>query len=316
MGVAVRRRSRGADGPVLRDAAAARCSRSTITSMTCRRWRTRRTPYLPRAVIGRTANHHASFDAGRGCPFQCSFCTIINVQGRKSRRRSPDDIERLIKEHWAEGVRRFFITDDNFARNKDWEADLRPHHPDPRARQDQDPADHPGRYAVPQAAEFHREGGAGGCHAGVHRAGEHQSGEPAGGEEAAEPHHRIPHHAAGVEARGVITYAGYILGFPADTPAIGEARHRDHPARTAGRYPGVLLPDAAARVGGSQGADPEGRLDGPRHEQIRPGACRRRPLANEPRGMGARSTAARGRRITRARTCGRSCAARRVRGWG
>ena len=22
---------------------------------------------------------------GRGCPFECSFCTIINVQGRKSR---------------------------------------------------------------------------------------------------------------------------------------------------------------------------------------------------------------------------------------
>ncbi len=34
-----------------------------------------------------------SFDAGRGCPYQCSFCTIINVQGRKSRRRSPDDVE-------------------------------------------------------------------------------------------------------------------------------------------------------------------------------------------------------------------------------
>ena len=65
--------------------------------------------------------HHASFDAGRGCPFQCSFCTIINVQGRKSRRRSPDDVERLIMQHWAEGMRRFFITDDNFARNKDWE---------------------------------------------------------------------------------------------------------------------------------------------------------------------------------------------------
>ena len=80
------------------------------------------TPFLPKAILGRTVKHHASFDAGRGCPFQCSFCTIINVQGRKSRRRSPDDIERLIKQHWEEGVRRFFITDDNFARNKDWEA--------------------------------------------------------------------------------------------------------------------------------------------------------------------------------------------------
>ena len=24
--------------------------------------------------------------------------------------------------NWAQGVKRFFITDDNFARNKDWEA--------------------------------------------------------------------------------------------------------------------------------------------------------------------------------------------------
>jgi hypothetical protein len=80
------------------------------------------TPYLPAKTVARTLNHHASFDAGRGCPFQCSFCTIINVQGRKSRRRSPDDVEHLIRRHYAEGIRRFFITDDNFARNKDWEA--------------------------------------------------------------------------------------------------------------------------------------------------------------------------------------------------
>ena len=58
-------------------------------------------PYLPRQTVRRVFDHHASFDAGRGCPFQCSFCTIINVQGRKSRRRSPDDIEQLIKRHWA-----------------------------------------------------------------------------------------------------------------------------------------------------------------------------------------------------------------------
>ncbi len=62
-----------------------------------------------------------SFDAGRGCPYQCSFCTIINVQGRKSRRRSPDDIEKIVRVNYAQGLRSFFITDDNFARNKDWE---------------------------------------------------------------------------------------------------------------------------------------------------------------------------------------------------
>ena len=42
-------------------------------------------PYLPRKVVQETAGTYTSFDSGRGCPFQCSFCTIINVQGRKSR---------------------------------------------------------------------------------------------------------------------------------------------------------------------------------------------------------------------------------------
>ena len=79
------------------------------------------TPFLPSRVLKRTANHYASFDAGRGCPYQCSFCTIINVQGRKSRRRTPDDIEHLLRQHLAYGFHWFFVTDDNFARNKDWE---------------------------------------------------------------------------------------------------------------------------------------------------------------------------------------------------
>jgi hypothetical protein len=79
------------------------------------------TPFLPRETIDRVYDGYSSFDAGRGCPFQCSFCTIINVQGRKSRHRTPDDVEQLVKQHWAQGIRRFFITDDNFARNKDWE---------------------------------------------------------------------------------------------------------------------------------------------------------------------------------------------------
>ncbi|MGA2126744.1 MAG: radical SAM protein [Xanthobacteraceae bacterium] len=78
-------------------------------------------PLLPAARVKRTAGAHTSFDAGRGCPYQCSFCTIINVQGRKSRRRSADDIEKIVRVNVAQGIRRFFITDDNFARNKDWE---------------------------------------------------------------------------------------------------------------------------------------------------------------------------------------------------
>jgi hypothetical protein len=78
-------------------------------------------PLLPLVNVKRTLGLSTSFDAGRGCPYQCSFCTIINVQGRRSRFRSPDDIESLIRSNWTQGVSRFFITDDNFARNKNWE---------------------------------------------------------------------------------------------------------------------------------------------------------------------------------------------------
>ena len=50
-------------------------------------------PILPEQHVRRTAGTMTSVDLGRGCPYQCSFCTIINVQGRKSRFRSADDLE-------------------------------------------------------------------------------------------------------------------------------------------------------------------------------------------------------------------------------
>jgi radical SAM superfamily enzyme YgiQ (UPF0313 family) len=80
------------------------------------------TPFLPLDIVRRYGDTIGAFDAGRGCPFQCSFCTIINVQGRKSRWRDADDVERLVRANLAQGVFRFFITDDNFARNRNWEA--------------------------------------------------------------------------------------------------------------------------------------------------------------------------------------------------
>ncbi|MEL7526564.1 MAG: radical SAM protein [Pseudomonadota bacterium] len=81
-------------------------------------------PILPADAVRKMAGAYTSFDAGRGCPFQCSFCTIINVQGRKSRFRTPDDVEAIIRANAAQKIRRFFITDDDFARNKNWEAIL------------------------------------------------------------------------------------------------------------------------------------------------------------------------------------------------
>ncbi|MHB8481477.1 MAG: B12-binding domain-containing radical SAM protein [Nitrospiria bacterium] len=78
-------------------------------------------PVLPLNVVSRYLGKLATFDAGRGCPFECSFCTIINVQGRKSRWRTADDIEIIIRKNYRQGIKRYFITDDDFARNRNWE---------------------------------------------------------------------------------------------------------------------------------------------------------------------------------------------------
>jgi radical SAM superfamily enzyme YgiQ (UPF0313 family) len=78
-------------------------------------------PIMSRENLRYFINTHSSFDAGRGCPFRCSFCTIINVQGHTMRPRTADDIEKLIRENHQRGVNHFFITDDNFARNPNWE---------------------------------------------------------------------------------------------------------------------------------------------------------------------------------------------------
>ena len=43
-------------------------------------------------------------------PISARFCTIINVQGRKSRYRSADDIEKIVRVNYAQGLRSFFIT--------------------------------------------------------------------------------------------------------------------------------------------------------------------------------------------------------------
>ena len=79
-------------------------------------------PIMPASVAERFVSKIGSFDAGRGCSFLCSFCTVINVQGRKSRYRDPDDVEKMIRSNLSNGINDFFLTDDNFARNKNWEA--------------------------------------------------------------------------------------------------------------------------------------------------------------------------------------------------
>ncbi len=62
-----------------------------------------------------------TIDCSRGCPFNCSFCTIINVQGKKMRNRCAESVLKTMRENHARGVDRYFFTDDNFSRNPEWE---------------------------------------------------------------------------------------------------------------------------------------------------------------------------------------------------
>ncbi len=50
----------------------------------------------------------------RGCPRNCSFCTAIRVSGRTMRLRPIDEV---VDEIQRRGIKRFFLTDDNFGLN-------------------------------------------------------------------------------------------------------------------------------------------------------------------------------------------------------
>ena len=175
-------------------------------------------PFLPKRYIVHTLGLSASFDAGRGCPYQCSFCTIINVQGRKSRHRSADDVEYLVRLNWAQGIHKFFITDDNFARNKEWEAifdrliELREKHDIPLGLMIQvDALCH----KLPNFVEKAKRAGVTRVFIGL------ENINPDNLATAKKAQNKITEYRKLLlawKAQGIMTLAGYILGFPADTP--------------------------------------------------------------------------------------------------
>ena len=175
-------------------------------------------PLLPASRIQRTFGAVTSFDAGRGCPYQCSFCTIINVQGRKSRFRSADDIEHLIRLNWAQGIHKFFITDDNFARNREWESIfdrlilLRERDAIPLGLMIQvDTLCH----KIPNFIEKAKRAGVTRVFIGL------ENINPDNLAGAKKRQNKITEYRRMLlawKAQGIITLAGYILGFPSDTP--------------------------------------------------------------------------------------------------
>jgi radical SAM superfamily enzyme YgiQ (UPF0313 family) len=174
-------------------------------------------PFLPIQYVKRTAGTNSSFDSGRGCPFQCSFCTIINVQGRRSRSRTPDDVENVIRENWQEGISRFFLTDDNFARNREWEPildrliKLREIDGIPLGLMIQvDTLCH----KIPNFIEKCQRAGVTRVFIGL------ENINPDNLKAVKKPQNKITEYRKMLlawKAQGIFTYAGYILGLPADT---------------------------------------------------------------------------------------------------
>jgi radical SAM superfamily enzyme YgiQ (UPF0313 family) len=176
------------------------------------------TPILPRHVISRTFASETAFDASRGCPYQCSFCTIINIQGRSSRARTPDDVERIIRENARIGVRLFIISDDNFARNSNWESIL-DRLIELRERAGFDfsltiQVDLPS-YRIPRFIDKAARAGCKKVFLGM------ESINPQALISAKKNQNKIWEYRklfAAWRAAGIMTYVGYIVGFPTDTP--------------------------------------------------------------------------------------------------
>ncbi len=141
------------------------------------------------------------------------------MQGRKSRRRSPDDVEQIVRANLAQGMHRFFITDDNFARNKDWEPIF------DRLIELREVEKLEFSFIIQVDTLCHRlpnfieKARARRRAARLHRAGEHQPRQSRRPPRSGRTRSPSTARCCSPGSSGdVITYCGYILGFPNDTP--------------------------------------------------------------------------------------------------
>ncbi len=159
---------------------------------------------------------NTTVDTSRGCPFDCSFCTIINVQGRKMRSRSAPALLETIQSHQRQGIREFFFTDDNFSRSPIWEElfdgliALRQNGTAVEFMMQVDSM----AYRIPNFVEKAARAGCYLVFVGV------ESMNAQNLAAAGKKQNKVEDYAAMVaawHASGVLVYAGYIIGFPHDT---------------------------------------------------------------------------------------------------
>lgn len=188
--------------------------------------------YPPGYFEGNFVTPIRTFDTSRGCPFACSFCTIINVQGRTPRERDPAaivaEVKRLCEEEKRNNANKrgdpeykgsvsFFFTDDNFARSRCRKpllqglVDLRRQGYRIRFMVEADLACDKDETFIPLLADA----GCGQMFLGV------ESMNPVNLLEVRKKQNKIEQFSqlcATCHAHGIATHAAYIVGFPRDTP--------------------------------------------------------------------------------------------------
>ncbi len=74
---------------------------------------------LPRFDLLRVDSYRTmTIQFARGCPFNCEFCDIIVMYGRRPRTKSVEQVMAEVREIHRLGIRNIFVVDDNFIGNK------------------------------------------------------------------------------------------------------------------------------------------------------------------------------------------------------
>jgi len=74
---------------------------------------------MPRFDLLRVDRYHAlTIQFARGCPFNCEFCDIIVMYGRRPRAKTPEQVMAEISECHRLGAGQVFLVDDNFIGNR------------------------------------------------------------------------------------------------------------------------------------------------------------------------------------------------------
>lgn len=157
-------------------------------------------------------------DCSRGCPFNCTFCTVVNVQGHQMRNRSAEQVLNAIRDNLNRGIMEYFFTDDNFSRNPDWEKIL-----DGLIEMREKEGKHISMMMQVdtrshKVKNFVTKAGRAGCtqvFIGM------ESLNPRNIEAVGKMQNHVDDYADFIETwhqAGVMTHVGYIIGFPFDTP--------------------------------------------------------------------------------------------------